>query len=291
MKKSNKDLVAPTAIILANQRAGEDLQTIFGSDEVSSLIVAGYSVLEHLLMELQDLNFQQCIVLVEGDASLVQKLVGDPRRWGLTVTVMNYSLSTDQVMREYKSLSEPSGLLVMELDRLRGHCVETFLNAANNSDYTLLTATSGGEALGVTLLKSTKSDFIINPMPLEIEGVKTTELYSAADFQRANFDVMAGVFGGLSPSVCFNNRTGLRQHWESNVHKKVATAEDSVMIDRHCHVAQDVSLNSVILNHDVFVEKNVSLDNTIVMPNNIVATAGRPIRDSIINNGLVYQVH
>jgi len=110
-------------------------------------------------------------VLARQNADQVQTLIGDTRRWGINITVMNYSLTKDQVLREYKSLSSPNGLLIVEVDRLRSRCIERFLSQAEVSDYSLLEARTAEQRLGITLLKANDSDFIINAMPIELNDV------------------------------------------------------------------------------------------------------------------------
>jgi len=149
-------------------------------------------------------------VLARQNADQVQTLIGDTRRWGINITVMNYSLTKDQVLREYKSLSSPNGLLIVEVDRLRSRCIERFLSQAEVSDYSLLEA-------------------------------------------------------------------------------RTADYNGDIMIDRHCMVGKGVSLKSVILNHDVYVEKHARLENTVVMPNAIIS-AQLPIKNAIINEDMVYSI-
>lgn len=287
--KSYSENIKPVAIILADQPLGTELQTIFGNQDLSSLVVAGTSIVEHVLMELRDMKIQECIVLARENAVQIQSQIGDIRRWGMNITVMKHSLSKDEVLRKYKSLCQPNGLLVVEVDRLRSHCVKAFLNQANHSEYSLLEARSKGQAIGVTLLKATTSDFIINAMPIELDNIMISQLRSTHEYHQANFDVVVGNFQGLEPSVQINSTVGQRQHWAAKVHARSTAYEGSVMIDHHCRVSKDVSLKSVILNHDVYVERNVSLENTIVMPNAIIS-AGKPIKNAIVHEDMIYQI-
>lgn len=287
MKTDNK---MPTALILADQLLDSGLKKIFSEVEKSSLMIAGYSVIDHLLMELRDLNFQQCIVIAKGSAKKLQANLENTKRWGMTITVMEYSLSKEQVLREYKSLSEPNGLLVLEMNKLRSHCVKDFLDQAASSEYSLLEAVSSGVKSGMTLLKHSESDLIINAMPIELEGLVFNPLSTSRDFHQANFDVVSGLYKGLEPSVQHNSKLGRRQHWASHVHKHSRLVEDELMIDRHCQVGKEASLDSVILNHDVFIERNAQLENTVVMPNSVVSNQ-QQIKNAIVNDGVVFQIH
>ncbi len=288
MKPQAKD-PQPVAIILADQPLTSDLKTVFGRQDLSSLMIAGSTIIEHLLMELQDLKIQECIILARQNAAQIQTLIGDTRRWGINITVMNYSLSKDQVLREYKSLSSPNGLLIIEVDRLRSRCLEQFLKQAKLCDYSLVEAKSAGQTLGVTLLKANNSDFIINAMPIELENVVMNQLNTIGEFHQANFDVVVNLFPGLEPSIQINKTLGQRQHWASRVDAQLKPYKRDVMIERHCRVGKGARLESVILNHDVYVERNACLENTIVMPNAIIS-AGRPIKNAIISEDRIYQV-
>ena len=279
----------PIAIVLADRVVDEQLKQIFGNTEVASLTVAGRTVIEHILIELQDLNFDQCIVLAGNNAQSIQDMVGDDGRWGMTLTVMNYACSAEQILREFKSLSEESGLIVIEANKLRGRCIGEFLEQASQSEYSLLEATSNQGPVGVSLLKPTKANFIINAMPILIESMRINPLSSADDFHRANFDLVSGRFKGLEPSVSVNNQFGRRQHWSSHVSKDVSGNWADVMIEERCKVGQRALLNSVILHKDVYIEERAQLDNTVVMPNSLI-TAASPISNSIIHNDTVFQL-
>jgi hypothetical protein len=279
----------PVAIILADTSLSSDLNTIFGQQDLSSLIIAGNTILEHLLMELQDLKIQDCIVLAGRNSAEVKALIGDTRRWGINITVINYSLKKDQVLRDYKSLSAPNGLLIIEMDCLRSRCIERFVKQARLSQYCLLEAWCAGQMLGITLLKANNSDFIINAMPLDLDGTVVNRLDSIRSFHQANFDVVLNLFPGLEPSVQLNNTIGQRQHWASQVDAQPESYKRDVMIDRRCRVGKGVHLDSVILNHNVYVQKNAHLENIIVMPNAVIS-ANRPIKNAIVHGDRVHQI-
>ncbi|MBX2848441.1 MAG: hypothetical protein KTR16_08975, partial [Acidiferrobacterales bacterium] len=193
------------------------------------------------------------------------------------------------VLLVFKSLSDDSGLLVIEADRVRSQCIDEFLSLAAKSEYSLLEAFNSNGAIGITLLKPTNADFIINAMPILIESVIVNSLNSAYDFHRANFDVVAGEFAGLEPSVMINSQHGRRQHWTSHVSKGVRGNWNEVMIDERCQIGKQARLNSVILNHDVYVEDRASVENSVVMSNSLIS-ATQAVENAIIHNGAVFQL-
>jgi len=269
MNEKNK-LGRPTAIILADHALSNDLKTVFGEVEVASLMVAGYTILDHQLMELRDLGFEQCIILAKKNAKNLQAKFGKSERWGMTISVMDFALTKDQVLREYKSLSEPNGLLVFEMDRVRGHSVERILEMAAKSEYSLLEGVVNNKKIGITYLKHTESDFIINAQPLDLKSLSLNEMTNCRDFHKANFEIVNGVYEGLTPSVQCNLESGLRLHWASRVHKQSKLSASGNMVERRCQIGNLAELDSVILNHDVLVQGRAKLRNTIVMPNSIV---------------------
>lgn len=289
MMKTNNVTSRPVALILADKLLENDLQTIFGERETASLMIAGSSVIEHILMELQDAKFQQCIVLAGNNAQELQDLVGDVERWGMTINVMTYSSSKEQCLRDFKSMSQPNGLIIIEADSLRSHCIDEFLAQCDRSDYLLYDALSNDQSLGITLLKPTDSDCIINAMPVMLDNIAVNLLLTSQDFHRANFGVVNGIFSGLEPSVKQNATVGRMQHWAANVHNLSADSLANVMIDKRCRVERNVSMRSVILNHDVLVESEARLERSIVMPNSIVS-ANHLIKDAIIHNDTIYEV-
>ena len=292
---------APTAIVLAGQLVQEELKDVFGCLEYASLIVAGKTVVEHILLELQELGVEQCFVLAGENAEEIQKLVDRDGRWGMVVTVMNYVRSVDEVLREFKSLCESSGLLVIEADRLRGFCLKEFLKQAAESEYSLLEAKFGSLCSGITLLKPTSADFITNAMPIYLHDIEVNNLNTASDFHKANFDVMSGVYQGLEPSVMLNGQLGRRQHWASHVSTPGIAASlgfasndsqmdwEDVMIERHCQIGRQVSMNSVIINHGVYVEAQSELENAVVMPKSIVSST-RELSNCIVHRDAVFDL-
>ena len=294
MKNIKKNTVIPldmpAVIIVADHLLKDELAMIFGDSPKSSLVIAGYSLIDHLLMELRDLNFKHCTVLVKGNAKERQVDFGKTSRWGMDFAVMESPVNKQGLLQEYKAFSEPNGLLVIEIDRLRSHCVKSFLDQAYRSDYSLLEGVSGDTKIGVTLLKHTNADLIINAMPIELPEVMINSLSSSRDFHRANFDVVAGLYTGLEPSVQRNTQLGRRQHWTSQVHKTSEVADEQIMIDRRCYVGSRATLSSVILNHDVYVERNSRLKNTVIMPNTVVPNQ-RLIKNAIVHEGTVFEIN
>jgi len=289
MNSTNK-LNRPTAIILADHTLSGNLKEVFGETELASLMVAGYTILDHLLMELRDLGFEQCLIMAKQNAKKLQARFGKSQRWAMAITVMDFSLTKEQVLREYKSLSEPNGLLVFEMNRLRGHCVEQMLVNANSNEYSLVEGVVRGQEIGVTYLKSSSSDFIINAKQIELEGVSLNSMLDSRDFHQANFELVRGSCGGLEPSVQCNLESGLRLHWASRVHKTSTLSANENMIERRCQVGSLAKLNSVILNHDVLIERQSQLHNSIVMPNNVISNQV-PISNAIVNDGQVFQIN
>ncbi|MBL4672532.1 MAG: hypothetical protein JKX81_09760 [Arenicella sp.] len=280
----------PTAIILASQLIEGNLQTIFGKRETASLMIAGATVIEHVLDELQDLNFAQCFVLAGDNAHEIHAVVMGLQHWGMKIEVMNYSLSRDQVLRDFKSMSQPNGLLVIEANQLRSESIKEFLNLSDQTDYLLYSAMRSKKSLGLTYIKPSNADWIINARPIEMSQVVINPLQTTKDFHRANIDVVLGKYRGLESSVSCHATGRQLRHWSAKVDKRAIVDRSGVMIDRLCKVERNVSLSSVVLNHNVYVARNTMLKNTIVMPNAVISS-NQNIRNSIIHGDTVYQIY
>jgi len=279
----------PTAIILAGQPLENDLSSIFGMRETASLMIAGSMLIEHVLRELQDLNFSQCIVLANKNACDIRTLVNGSKQWGMNIEVMNYMLSKDELLREFKSMSEPNGLLLIEANKLRSQSVALFLDQCNQTDYLLYEAVKSDEALGLTYLKPSKVDFVINARSIEIPEVTVNLLQSTRDFHRANIDLILGKYNGLESSVSYQLVGSQLHHWSAKIDNRSNISETGVMIDRQCRVERDVRMNAVVLNHNVYVEKNTTLQNTVVMPGAVIPS-NQNICNAIVQREKVYQV-
>jgi len=279
----------PTAIILAGQALENDLSTIFGMRETASLVIAGSMLIEHVLRELQDLNFSQCIVLANDNANNIQRLVNRSKHWKMSVEVMNYTLGKDQLLRDFKSISDPNGLLLIEANKLRSQSVAQFLDQCHQTDYLLYEAVHANEELGLTYLKPSKYDLIINARQIDMPEVIVNPLQNTRDFHRANMDLILGKYIGLESSVS-SQLTGTRlQHWSARIDKRSNINKAGVMIDRKCRVERNVNMKSVVLNHNVYVEKNTTLENTIVMPNAVIP-ANQNICNAIVQGEKIYRI-
>lgn len=279
----------PTVIILASQPLENGLSEIFGKRETASLMIGGSPLIEHVLNELHDLNFTQCIVLARSNARDIYKMVAGFQHWAMNIEVMSYALSKDEVLREFKSMSEPSGLLLIDANQLRSKSIKEFLDNCNKSDYLLYDAEKENNQLGLTYLKPSKADFIINAKPISMPEVMVNRLTSTRDFQKANLDLIMGRYDGLEASVSCHAIGPRLEHWSAKVHRRNNIDSASVMIDRQCCIERNVSLSSVVLNRDVYIEHNTILENTIVMPDAVIP-ANQYIRNAIIQGNTIYTV-
>jgi len=110
-----------------------------------------------------------------------------------------------------------------------------------------------------------------------MKHIKVCQLKSPKDFHRTNLDLIKGHYKGLESSVSSHALGNRLHHWSAK------------LIDRRCRVERQVNLNSVVLNHDVYVDRNTLLDNTIVMPDTLVP-ANQNISNAIIHREHVYHV-
>lgn len=289
LKENQAQVNQPVAIILAGQPLENDLREIFGKRETASLMIAGTLLIEHVLRELQDLNFSQCIILARENAHEIYTLVSASKHLAMKVEVMNYALSKDELLREFKPLSQPNGLLLVEANKLRSQSVEQFLDKCKHTNYLLYDATFKGQELGLTYLKPSNADFIINAKHIELTRVTVNSLQGTRDFHKANMDLVLGKYAGLESGVsCHLVGTQLR-HWSAEVDPRSNIADVGVMIDRKCRIERNVRLNSVVLNRGVYVEQNTRLQNTIVMPNAVIP-ANQTICNAIVQGEVIYRL-
>lgn len=279
----------PAAIVLADQRLKEGLREVFGDTETASLSVAGHTVVEHLLMELQEIGVKDCIVLASGNATSIYQSVKAVSKWGMAIEVYDFAITAEQALNEFKSLSEASGMLVISADRLRGRCVESFIEKSNASDHSVHEAFSQTESLNMFYQKPTTSSLAIIPKPVIIDNVKVNNLCGAREFHRANFEVLSGAFNGLGCVVKSNEPSDGFYHWSSSVDRSVKIANSQVMVGERCRVEKGVSLDTVVINHDVFVDRDIQLQNSVVMSDTIVS-GRRNISNALVVGDSVYQV-
>lgn len=279
----------PVAIVLADQRLKEGLLDVFGDTETASLSVAGHTVVEHLLMELQEIGVKDCIVLASGNAASIYKSVNAVSKWGMSIEVYDFSITPEQALNEFKSLSEDSGLLVISADRLRGRCVEQFIEKSNACEYTLHEAFTNGQRLNMFYQKPSTSKIAMSPKPLLIDNIRVNNLCGTKAFHLANFEVLSGKYDGLNCAVKTKVPSDGFYHWSSSVDRGVNIINSQVMVGERCRVEKGVSLDNVVINNDVFVDRDIQLQNAVIMSDTIVS--GRHnIRNALVVGDTVFQV-
>lgn len=279
----------PAAIVLADQQLSSGLNDFFGDAEIASLSVAGHTVVEHLLMELQEIGVKDCIVLASGNAASIYTSVKSVSKWGMSIEVYDFSITAEQALNEFKSLSEVSGLLVISADRLRGRCVKTFIELSKVSSESALEAFSNDTSLSMFYQKPTTSKVAIIPKPLIVNNVKVNNLSCVVEFHRANFEVLSGAFNGLGCAVKSKSPSQGFYHWSSSVDRGVNIVNEQVMVGERCRVEKGVSLDKVVINNDVFVDRGIQLQNSVIMSDTIVS-GRKNIINALVVGDSVYQV-
>lgn len=252
----------PVVIIMAGNRHAALLPIKSGIADCE-LPVAGRCLLEYCLMELMALGIKQSFIIANENAVNIQSLVGGGERWGMNIEVMQYRTSESEILKNFASLSEPDGLLVVDANKLRGYCMHEFISRARKSKSYLLRARVKRQGLGLTYLKGAgkkKSDKILQ---LGNAVIAINHMQTLQDYHRANLDVIKGCYAGLVP----NAKEGefIFKHHHTFVHKQTKVMND-VMVGEHCHVSKGAFLSDVVLNGDVYIDSQSRLHNSVVLP-------------------------
>jgi GTP:adenosylcobinamide-phosphate guanylyltransferase len=258
-------LNAPTAIIL------DDFESNLAAAELRefgklSWLFGGKPLVNHILEELIQIGVQTCFILTKQNAKQLSDNILSIFRWDsrMNIETLNYDLDKEAVLKNFSALANPSGLLIVEGNNMRGRLIKCFLDKAQNVEADCVEAQSNNQALGLTLLNSGAST-IVTLAKVELENTIYQPLQTCSDFSTANFKLLKGGFPGLHPRLAPIIGLPLWQHNRASVHRKTAL-ENEIFIERGARVARACHLNQVLINRDAYVSRGAELDNVLLMP-------------------------
>lgn len=258
-------LNAPTAIIL------DDFEPNLATAELRefgklSWLFGGKPLVNHILEELAQIGVQTCFILTKQNAKQLSDNILSVFRWDsrMNIEILNYDLDKEAVLKNFGTLANPNGLLIVEGNKVRGRLIQGFLDKARNIEADCVEAQSNNQPLGLTLLNAGASA-IFTVEKVELENAIYQPLQTCRDFSTANFKLLKGGFPGLYPRLAPINGLPLWQHNRASVHRKTAL-ENEVFIERGGRVARACHLNQVLINRDAYVSRGAELDKVILMP-------------------------
>jgi len=285
----SKNNAAPIAIILTDHQT-HDSFVENSYQRTAHCPVAGKTILEHILFELMAIKVTQTFIITHDDANKIHSMAQHGARWGMHMNteVMQYNISKQEIIDTFISLSEPSGLLIIEANCLRSACMNNFIQQANSNDANFLEAvTENGSPIGLTYLKhktaNTETPWL---MPISKE-ISVNHLLNAQQVIDANIGAIKGEFNGIQPAANTIQENQF-QHYNAFVHKS-CELEEAVMVGSHCHVGKNSALKNTVLNDHVYIEPGAQIDNSVIMPHTFIAKDAI-IKNAIVNKRTIYQM-
>lgn len=280
---------APTTIVL------DDYQANMTSPQLASIgklnwLFGGKPLVNHVIEELAQLGVDNCFVLTNSNARQLYANIVRVYHWNtrMNIETLNYELDKEAVLRDFDTLANPNGLLIVESHTLRSRVIEQFLQQAQQNDGHCLTAYSNGVDLGLTLLKAGASKDV-TPTKIELQTCTSLSMETCHDFSQANFKLLSGELCGLLPRIAPAKNKPLWQHNRSSLHRSTAL-HNHVFIERGSRVDRACRLNNVMINENAYIGKGCDLDNVIVMPNAYVP-AQQTIQNAIVCEDQIVSLH
>jgi NDP-sugar pyrophosphorylase family protein len=270
------------AVILAD-RLGRKLLPLTDGTCVALLPVAGKPVIEHTMDYLAAGGIKQATVILAAHADQVRALLGDGRRWGMS---LDFGLSRgeeepDAVLNRISGGPSDCVLLVRG-DMLRGGKLQDLLNRAAETAGVGGHACSGGKPAGIALCRGEAMDLAPLHWPNLVAGAAIPAdamldsgeapvyaLDSLADFHRANLNAVAGEIPGLLiPGR--ETALGLTQGRNSRVSPR-SLKVGAAFVGNGCRVDASAELRGVVVLADyVIVDRQARLSDTVVLPHTYV---------------------
>lgn len=261
-----------TAVIVADQ-AGSSLSPLSDDIGVAMLPLLGKSLLVHAVEDLAQAGLRQVLVVAGSFTRTVSRCLGDGRRWGLDIKVVEG--------RDDESWSDHP-LLVVRADFARPPLVRAFLDQAAQASQGRLRAVASGTECGIDLWRpgvSGVAEIHLN------EACRLVDGFSA--FHQANLDALDGRFGGL----LIDGRAIVDEDGDELIAGRGSRVEARSLTQGHAYVGAFTRIAStsrllghVVIGEGAVIEPGTRIQDSIVMPGTYVG-ADLDVRGAIVAPG------
>lgn len=271
------------ALVFAD-RPGHTLAPLTDRTCAALLPIAGKPLIEYTLEALAATDVRDVHLVISPHADAVERLVENGARWGLRVgyVLTRGNDDPEAVLRRLRTQRPDEEVLVLRGDFLRSGLLGTFLERAASVPAGTVFATIGGASAGVRLVRAHApapaglAADLEAPLPdegngagIEIDGAAMSRLPSLAAYHRANLDVAAGRYPGVSlPGVEVAPRVRIGRH--SSVPAR-SIGGDAIQIGSRCRVHPEAELyGDTVVGDDVVVDRGATVRNAVILPHTYV---------------------
>lgn len=287
MKKLRKTISAPTVIIIDNKMPSLRCPELKCTSSLSWLI-AGKPIARHLMEELQSLGVLNCFILSGGNGVEISQLIKDELHFSssMRVEVLNYEVDAETALQRFSSLATESGLLIIETTSFTECCIKNFLEKCSSKKDILFSAQKKTEPLGLTYLAKNAVIGLSRANKIEMP-VQHIELQSTSSYIESNLSLLNGDMPGRFSSLA-NNSALHWQHNRSYISKK-ANLQNIRFVDRGSYISAGCELNNAVVHKDCVIEKNVILNNVVLLPGTWVSQ-NQTLENSLISERNIYPI-
>jgi NDP-sugar pyrophosphorylase family protein len=250
---------------------------------VALLSVVCKPLIVHTIESLAMAGITDVIVVVSSGAHAVKAALGDGSRWGMRFEyVFATAREADEDTIERLRVRLGAECLLVRGEMLRTPIITEFTERSKLNNARLLTATIGKVEAGVIRIKSRVSfrekdlNNAVNPETgmeeedrVEFPHGRLALLESLPEFHRANLDILAGHFPGITVpgrEVAPDVKVGRRTKFSKN-----AIKASPIIIGARCSIADSVELGlEVVISNDVVVDDRAVIRSSVIMPNTYV---------------------
>lgn len=286
MNQPEKMRNTPTVIIVDEAASIQNCPELQNTSSLSWLM-AGKPMIRHILEELQPLGVQNCFILSSGHAIQISQIIEEELHFSnhMRIEVLDYNVNAKAALKLFSPLAEDSGLLLIETNAFTECCVASFLEKCGEMADILISAEQQTESIGLTFLRKNGAINLSSARKIEMP-VQQFQLQSTWSYIQSNISILDGNMPGRLASLATNN---CGQHWQHNrsfiSHK--TKLQNSSFIDRGSYISAGCELNNVVVHKDCVVEKNVILNNIVLLPGTWV-TRHQTLENSLISQENIY---
>jgi mannose-1-phosphate guanylyltransferase/phosphomannomutase len=266
------------------------------------LPVAGKTVIEYTIDDLARAGIREAVIVASAHADRVQAYLGGGERWGMS---FDYFPSRGGehpaalLSRYGNDLREP--LLLVRGDMMRSS-VTGFIDTAANDGGAITEGRAGGLPVGLCLCRAGMADKLatlewpfaaapeetLTASNLELQHDTWSALDSLAAYHRANLDVAASRYPGITPAG-WARQDGLAVGRGSHVAAQSLSGEYA-FVGRSSRVHPGAQLaGTSVISDGCFIDNGASITDSVILPGTYIGE-NIEVRNAIVNGNQVIRV-
>lgn len=286
--------------ILFADRLGTELYPLTNTCSLALLPIAAKPLIEFCFESLLVAGIRNITLIISPFADSVKYYVGNGERWGMNVDyiISEGEARPSEILQQHLDKFGNHEYLCLRADILVSYLLNDFISDAKNHEFSDVYAQINGVFAGVCYIKNIqKHTQACDSLCWSTEGLATVEaeksiaitgnftlLNSLTTYHQANIDLLAGcyphtILAGqrISPHLW----VGRRSYINKTMHG---------LVGNFCRIHHSAQLAEyVVIGHDCIIDKQVKLDQCVVLPDSYVGEAVE-LKNAIVMGNILINI-